>query len=165
MVWRWFRLALTKSATFAKSIMVLMSLLHSMKVKRRFFPTDIYKKIVTSQVIDSLWQSQNAVAPKYMSVLILPKIDMIFDIWAQMLMQGVNGSITKLTRYYSHRSTDVRKLLPCEAFDQASNEGAFAHFWRSHHHYNNRRGFQGGPVYQRNVMFLCFNILSPTKQC
>lgn len=29
---------LTKSATFAKSIMVLISLLHSIKVRRRFFP-------------------------------------------------------------------------------------------------------------------------------
>lgn len=32
-------LNLTRSATFARSIIVFMSLLHSMKVRRRFFPT------------------------------------------------------------------------------------------------------------------------------
>lgn len=35
---------LTRSATFARSIIVLMSLLHSMKVRRRFLPKEYKKK-------------------------------------------------------------------------------------------------------------------------
>lgn len=155
--------------------MVLMSLLHSMKVRRRFFPINIYEK---KSNLTAYWfclkKSVRCCYEVYISFHLTA--NETFDFWHVTPKVDVNIRcewkifyirfllcITKLTRYYSHGSTDVRKLLPCEVFDQASNKGAFAHFWRSHHHYNNRRRFQRGPVYQGNVMFFCFNILSPTK--
>lgn len=51
-----FRLAtLTRSATFARSIIVLMSLLHSMKVRRRVLPEEQKK----AQVCNVLWEQQD----------------------------------------------------------------------------------------------------------
>lgn len=66
-----------------------------------------------------------------------------------------------LTWDYCYWTTDVWKLLPGVIFDQATDQGALAHFWRPHYNHHDWGWLQRCAVHQRYMMFLSFDILGP----
>lgn len=63
-----------------------------------------------------------------------------------------------------YRSTYVPQLLSSKVLDKASDQGAFTHFGGPDYYDHNRRGFQGSPVYEGDMMFFHLYVLGPTRK-